>query len=534
MADRRTFLAAIVAGGLGGIATSCSGDSSVTDTPQTVLPTDGTGHAGPSLEGARVPPVDELTADPFSLGVCSGDPLADSVILWTRLAHESVPVRDIEVAWELSDSPELDRVVATGTATAPNALGHAVHVDATGLAPDTTYWYRFLIGEGQWVSPVGRTRTMPPDDGLPAGTFQLAAVSCQNFAKGYFTPLEHLAADQPDLVVFLGDYIYENPETDQDARPGSGPEPYDLAGYRARYELNHSDPHLRAARAAAPWVVTWDDHEVENDYRSLENTGDLDAEDFAARRFAAYQAYYEHQPMRLAAPTSEFWRIHRTVRVGSLIDLIMLDGRQYRDDHPCREQGPTFLDASGCDELDLPERSMLGHEQEGWLADQLRGSDAAWTALGQQTVMQDMEVLGQILNTDQWDGYPAARARLLDEIRTAEVANAVVLTGDLHCAGYGSLRTGDGTPVAVELVTTSVTSDTLKDRFIGSALFNRLPLGGFDHLNVSDHGYFRSFVTVDEWRTEFISVRSIAEPSAEAFVDATCVITSGTARAESI
>jgi alkaline phosphatase D len=341
-----------------------------------------------------------------------------------------------------------------------------------------------------------------------------------------------MAADRLDLVFFLGDYIYESAGSPTALRPVPGAECQTLDDYRLRYATYTSDADLQASRAACPWVVTWDDHEVENNYADDANTGGLDAAAFSARRAAAYQAFYEHTPVRLDPPTDADYRIYRSVRVGQLAEFFVLDGRQYRTDQACNSANDAIVPRSSCDGIDDEARTMLGTEQESWLSDGLAGSDATWKVLAQQTVMSSL-VLGDIvLNVDQWDGYPAARRRLLEFISDKGISDVVVLTGDIHSAGAGDLglvaADGTRTPVAVEFVGTSITSGSLVDRVPGGAAIvtpDKFP--GIAYLNVRDHGYGRCTITPTEWRTEFVVVESIADAAAPARVDATCVTTQG-------
>ncbi|HNI35551.1 MAG TPA: alkaline phosphatase D family protein, partial [Microthrixaceae bacterium] len=276
-----------------------------------------------------------------------------------------------------------------------------------------------------------------------------------------------------------------------------------------------------------------DDHEVENNYAGLVDDGGLDDAAFLARRAAAYQAYYEHQPLRLDPPEGADWRIYRTVRFGGLAEFFVLDGRQYRTDQACNARLDAIVGRSGCAaELDDETRTMLGTDQESWLSDGLGGSDAQWKVLAQQTVMSAL-VLGDIvLNVDQWDGYPAARDRLLRFIGDNKISDVVVLTGDIHSAGAGDLAPsspdGTRTPVAVEFVGTSITSGSLVDIVPGgAALVTPDKFPGIAYLNVTNHGYGRCTVTPDEWRTEFVVVDSVDTADAPTRVDATCVTSAG-------
>ncbi|MDB5952754.1 MAG: alkaline phosphatase [Massilia sp.] len=415
-------------------------------------------------------------AYPFSLGVASGAPLPHAVILWTRiltdpLNYAGTAAAAVTVRWEVSEDEGFRRIAAKGAAQALPALGHSVHVDVTGLAPGRWYWYRFMLGDA--VSPVGRTRTAPAPADLPP-MLKLAVASCQHWEFGSYGAHRHIAAAAPDLVLFLGDYIYEwGPyrlkHPDKAVRSH---ESFTLADYRARYAQYKSDPHLQAAHGAAPWIVTWDDHEVENDY-----TGERDfhnAPGFMARRAAAYQAFYEHMPLRLAPPGQpDFakFRMFQRYDWGRLARLHMLDDRQYRATHACPPAGSVLR--RGCAELVDPGRSMLGGEQEAWLAAGLGSSRARWNLIGQQTLMAQstqVKILGPDDGrfwTDGWDGYPMARRRLLKAVQNSGAANPLVLSGDVHTFYAAELRADFDQPassanpvVATEFCGTSVTSSS--------------------------------------------------------------------------
>ncbi len=418
---------------------------------------------------------------PFSLGVASGSPLPHSVILWTRILPDplnaaSVSAIALTVRWEVAEDEAFRKVVAQGSAVAAPALAHSVHVDATGLRPERWYWYRFMLGDA--VSPVGRTRTAPAVDTLPA-QMRLVVASCQHWEFGHYAAHRHIAAAAPDLVAFLGDYIYEwgpyqlrHPE-----RALRTDESFTLAQYRARYAQYKSDPDLQAAHQAAPWIVTWDDHEVANDY-----AGDLDerlSKDFAARRASAYQAFYEHMPLRLPpAQGGRFQGVRMFQRYdwGRLARFHVLDDRQYRSPLPCPKPGrggSNVVLARACAALRDPSRTMLGGEQEAWLAQGLSSSRAQWNILAQQTPMaQSSGVPVQSPQdgrfwTDGWDGYPVARRRLLDTLAASGARNPLVLAGDVHTFYASELRRDFGRPaskanpiVAAELCGTSITSSS--------------------------------------------------------------------------
>ena len=423
------------------------------------------------------------SAYPFSLGVASGSPRPDRVVLWTRilpdpLDAQSSGLQPYAVRWEIAEDEAFRRVAAKGSATALPELAHSVHVDAAGLRPDHWYWYRFMLGNA--VSPVGRTRTAPAADAMPA-SLRFAFASCQHWEFGEYAAHRHIAAEAPDLVAFLGDYIYEWGAYDL-AHPASprrrSNESFTLADYRARYAQYKSDPHLQASHLAAPWIVTWDDHEVANDY-AADRDERLDT-NFLARRAAAYQAFYEHMPVRLSALPAgpqrfAHLRMYDQYDWGRLARFHVLDDRQYRSYQACQlaGRGGSGSVTSGCAQLADPARTLLGAEQEAWLDEGFASSTAKWNILAQQTFMAQSSQVpivdeddGRFWN-DGWDGYPAARKRLLDGLAKHEVANPVVISGDVHIYYAADIKqdffrkTSAGNPVvATEFCGTSVTSSS--------------------------------------------------------------------------
>jgi alkaline phosphatase D len=354
-------------------------------------------------------------------------------------------------------------------------LAHSVHVDVTGLAPDRWYWYRFMLGDA--VSPVGRTRTAPAPGTMPA-LLKLAVASCQHWEYGSYVAHRHIANAAPDLVAFLGDYIYEwGPyrlvHPDKSMRSD---ECFTLADYRARYAQYKSDADLQAAHLAAPWIVTWDDHEVANDY--ARDRDERLAPDFALRRAAAYQAFYEHMPLRLAPPRDGFGnlRMYQRYDWGRLARFHVLDDRQYRAYEACPPPGrggSTSVLRSACAELRDPARTMLGSEQEAWLASGFASSAARWNIIAQQTLMAQSSQVPVVQPddgrfwTDGWDGYPMARQRLFDALVRTKAANPLVLAGDVHTFYATELRADFGRPasaqnpvIATEFCGTSVTSSS--------------------------------------------------------------------------
>jgi alkaline phosphatase D len=388
------------------------------------------------------------------MGVASGDPSTDGFVLWTRLSAGGAPLDApaVPVGYEVAEDEAFRRIVRRGRRAATPVLGHSVHVELSGLRPGRPYWYRFhALGA---VSPVGRTATAPEH----AERARIAVSSCQHFELGWFSAYRDMVAAQPDLIVQLGDYIYENSYAQfPKVRRFDAPEPMDLDGYRRRHAIYKSDPDLREAHRLAPWVVTWDDHEVENDYADLANLKGLDPAVFARRRAAAYQAYFEHLPVRpslWARPDRP--RLYRRLAWGDLVSLPVLDGRQYRSPQACnppRQSGNR--PRRDCPALTAPARTMLGAAQEVWLDRTLQAERGRWTLLAQQTVLAPIETPEGVMS-DQWDGYAAARNRLIQGLIRPSVRNAVVLSGDIHAWMVNDLNNDrpEGPPMATEIVTT--------------------------------------------------------------------------------
>jgi alkaline phosphatase D len=406
---------------------------------------------------------------PFALGVASGAPLPTAVVLWTRLAPKPLQGGGLgslayPVEWEVAHDEGFGQIARRGRVNAVPALGHSVHVDVRGLEPARSYFYRFRAGDT--VSPIGRTRTAP-DPRTSPGPLKLGFASCQHFEVGYFAAHRHLLEEDPDLVLFLGDYIYEGPGREGRVRRHTEGEANTLVRYRNRHAQYKTDPDLQRLHGAVPWLATWDDHEVDNDYADGRSASL--APRFLRRRAAAYQAYYEHMPLR-AAPRPGFsaMRIYRRYDWGTLARFHVLDGRQYRTPQACPPPGrggATSVFEDACPELRAAGRTMLGPPQMRWLRTGLAAAPERWQFIAQQTLMAQA---GIVVNgrrrvwTDAWDGYPAARRRLLSFIRDNGLRSCVVLTGDAHVNYVCDLKADFGDaqaePVATELCGTSVSS----------------------------------------------------------------------------
>ena len=375
-------------------------------------------------------------ANPFGLGVASGDPHPDGVVLWARLDEHALDQAGalrstIPVRWEVSEDERFQRIVQKGSQIAQPALGHSVHAEVEGLRPGRHYWYRFTTG-GE-ISPTGRTKTAPAET-ASLSRFQFAFASCQNYQAGYYTAYRRLAAEDLDLVVHLGDYIYEEPSTGATRVrqiPVSG-EVITLDEYRTRYSIYRSDPDLQAAHAAFPWVVTPDDHDVSDDYAGLFSDHDMPSDQFLLRRAAAYQAYYEFMPLRRSSmPSGPNMKIFRRLKFGDLAAFHVLDTRQYRTKQPCGASGRP----PRCSEAFNPAHHILGSHQERWLMNGLSASRSSWNILANQVMITEMGLMrnnARTFSVDKWDGYIVERTNLLRFLAEAKPFNPIFITGDFH------------------------------------------------------------------------------------------------------
>ena len=409
----------------------------------------------------------------FALGVASGQPHPDGMVLWTRVTGETLPER-VEVRWQVAADEAFMHPVASGVETAEATWAHSVHAEPGGLAPGRWYWYRFeALGDR---SVTGRTRTAP-QPGADT-TLDFAIASCQRWDVGHYAAWRHVVQEELDLVLFLGDYIYEYPSRPGALRRVEGGLVTTLGEYRARYATYKSDPALQAAHARLPWLLVWDDHEVSNDYAGLQDER-LQA-GFDAQRAAAYQAYWEHLPFpKSARPRATGMRITGRLDWGRLARIHLLDDRQYRDPQACPKPGrggSNTVALADCPALRDARRTLLGLEQERWLADGW-DRERRWNLVAQQTLMARFSwsdpAQGGIYWTDGWDGYPAARQRLLDGIAERKLTGVVVLGGDVHshCVADLKLDFDDARApvVATEFCGTSITSLSLSQARIDAA-----------------------------------------------------------------
>ena len=490
-------------------------------------------------------------AAPFTLGVASGDPLPKSVVLWTRLASDpfdgGIGTKRVHVRWEVAADEQFRRVVRRGGTMAGPELGYSVHVEVDGLRPATTYWYRFRSRGA--ISPVGRTRTAPSAGASPP-SLAFAFASCQQWQRGYYTAYRHMAEQDLDLVIHLGDYIYEGtipaPGATNNVRTEVAPEltrsePFDLASYRNRYALYKMDGDLQAAHAAFPFVVTWDDHEVENNYAGaisqIDAEPDQDPAVFLQRRAAAYQAWYEHMPVRSSLrPTGPDLLAHRRLRFGDLAEVNVLDTRQYRSDQACG--GGVVL---RCDEVDDPSRTITGPDQESWLLDGLATSRSRWKVLAQQVFVAPLDLAGGpevVINTDGWDGYPFSRDRLLGFIAEHDVRDVVVLTGDIHTSWVNDLKADFADPasatLATEFVGTSISSDGDGSDTDTAGIAGLVAQNPHIKFFSARRGFVQCELTRREWRTDFQEVPYVSTPGAPLVTRASFVVESGRAGAEQV
>jgi len=479
-----------------------------------------------------------FSAYPFSLGVASGDPLAESVVLWTRLAPEPLAPSGlggldgqgpIEVGYEVATDEGFTEIVQQGTSVATPELAYTLHVDAAGLKPGWQYFYRFMAGED--VSPVGRTKTTPAH-GAATDRFRFAFASCQHYETGYYTAHRNLANDDLDLVVFLGDYIYEGSVGDDplNVRQHNGPEIMSLADYRNRISLYKSDPDLQASHAAFPWAVTWDDHEVDNNWTSDRDQDGTPPEQFLLRRADAFQSYYEHQPLRPSSmPLGADMALYRRLTWGNLIEFSVLDTRQYRTDHPCGD-GVQVICPAGFD----PTSTLLGPDQEQWLLAGLDASGAQWNVLGQQIMAAAVDRQsgrGETFGMDSWNAYPAARDRIFGHLVNHQISNPVVLTGDVHAFWANDLKADFNDPesatIATEFVGTSISSNGDEDPADDPQL-SILPEN--PHVKFMDgtrRGYVRCDISRDLWRTDLMAVETVREPESAIEALASFVVEDG-------
>jgi alkaline phosphatase D len=468
-----------------------------------------------------------FSANPFAAGVASGDPTRDGIVLWTKLIAGPDGEREwqrsaVDVSWEMASDERMQRIVRRGTTQALPELGHSVHADVMGLDANRWYWYRFRAGSAE--SPIGRTKTAPSN---PTDRIRFAFASCQLYQGGYYTAYQGMVREELDAVVFLGDYIYES-SGGAGARRVTTAEPKTLDGYRERYALYRSDEHLREAHRLFPWIITWDDHEVQDNYAGEIPKEGQPREGFLERRAAAYQAHYEWMPMPKASrPKGPNEQLYRTLPFGPLANFIVLDGRQYRSDQPCGDGIKT-----PCADF-MAERTMLGQEQEAWLDRQLRGSRSQWNILANQVRMAAVDQARGDEPTyamDAWAGYETGRRRITASIENSKVRNPVVITGDIHSNWVCDLKMDynqqNAPVVATELIGTSISSggDGSDSNPNGDAQVARNPHVKFYN---NQRGYVRCEVTSQSLSADFRVVEKVSVPESPISTRASFIVENG-------
>jgi alkaline phosphatase D len=500
----------------------------------TLFPACGESEPNPSAAPAG------LARNPFEHGVASGDPLADAVILWTRVTPPAEQMDSVDVKWRIGRDPELREIVASGSAPADPEADFTLKLDVGSLEPATTYYYDFAALGAR--SPVGRTRTLPLG---AAERARIAVLCCANYPAGFFNAYR-LVAERADLdlVLHLGDYLYEygngtfgdGSAIDRVPRPDR--EAVSLDEYRQRHAQYKLDPDLQEAHRQHPFIAIWDDHEVANNaYRDGAANHQPDSEgDWSERKAAAMQAYFEWMPIRAPVP-GQVERVYRSFSYGDLFDLLLLDTRYERDARLSGNCDPTTLAD--------PSRRLLGAEQEQWLLSELsasQGRGTSWRLLGQQVMFAQLSnaAKGCVELPDQWDAYPFARQRLLQALQSG-IDNVVILTGDAHSSwafdiaadpfdpGQYASETGQGS-LAVEFVAPGVTSP-------GPGGDVQSLLDTHPHLkfaNLTRRGYVLLDVDAQRVRAEWYFVRSVAEPLAQEELGAVHQVALGANRSTSV
>lgn len=455
---------------------------------------------------------------PFYHGVASGDPLADRVILWTRITLDP-PVDPVNVDWQIATDTGFGTIVNSGTETTDSTKDYTVKVDAGSLQPNTWYYYRFMYDTLKSVT--GRTRT------LPTGTvnnLRFAVASCQDYQEGYYNAHRHIAErNDIDAVLFLGDYTYEGgadlaPIGDRFHEPPS--KTITLYDYRIRQSLYHLDPDLQAAHQQYPWLCVWDDHETANNsYKDGAKNHSVADGDWYTRKAIGVKIYNEWLPVRTPDPNDTF-KIFRRFTWGNLADLHMLDTRLYdRSQQVAPQSGQQFVYTSDTT-LNDSTRNMLGPSQLDWLKNNLDSSTATWQVLGQQVIMAPLVVPAGflpepfIINPDQWDGYPFDRERLFNHVLQNNIQNMVVLTGDIHTSWANDLALANydtsnrQNSAGVEFVCSSITSSNELPPLVSAPLILSLAKH-VRHVDLTQHGYNILDLTAQRAQNDFVYVNTI-------------------------
>lgn len=470
----------------------------------------------------------------FPLGVASGDPLSDGFVIWTRIVPDPLALDDplpgsIDVDWEVAEDEGFNRIVRRGRKRAVAEWAHSVHVEVSGLQPQRDYFYRFRA-DGQ-SSPIGMSKTAPTFLS-PVDRAKFGIVTCQHYEQGFFNAYTDLLAMDPDFILHMGDYIYEvswGPQVRRQAEV----EALDLGDYRRTHAQYKLDPFLQEAHRRVPWLMIWDDHEVVNDYAGFNDEDYMPVAEVRKRRAAAFQAYYEHMPVRLRSrPRGPYMHFHDQFQYGDLLSIYLSDARQYRDDQACQTPDDGGARLAQCDELLDPTRSMLGMAQE---RDILRGigrSGATWEVLAQPTLFGRLNQSDRDGNpgswSDGWDGYAPTRERILDMVEQRKPQNFVSLGGDMHSWWVGDLKPRfnqeESPVVGSEFVTTSVTAHSY-----AYGRFSRM-LPDNPHIKFFDdrqRGHTFMDVSKDRWTATLRAMDSVYDPKAGATTRGTWVVENG-------
>jgi len=468
---------------------------------------------------------------PFSLGVMSGDPAPDGFVLWTRLAPDplhggGMDSKAVEVEWTVAEDEGMRRIVKKAKTAAAPALAHSVHVEVNGLKSQRPYWYRFKAGKE--LSPIGRTATTPkPGEAQPDLKFAFA--SCQHWEAGLWTAYEHMLGENPDLVVHLGDYIYEGPVRETGVRRHNSKEIVSLSDYRNRHSLYKTDPAIQRMHTHCPWILTWDDHEVDNNYAGDVPEDQQTREAFLERRSNAYQAYYEHMPLRLSSlQHGSKAQMYRRVPYGDLVQFSVLDTRQYRTDQPCGDGTKAV-----CDGVFDPRGTILGDEQEAWLKQTLDQSRACWNIIANQVLMARIDQKAgpeEALSMDQWSGYEVCRDRLMRFLEQRKPSNPIVITGDIHSNWVADLKVSwkdeKAAVVGTEFTGTSISSggDGLDERATTRDCYRENP-----HLKMFNgrRGYVMMTLSAQQCRADYRVLPFVTKPGAPLVKHSSWVVENG-------
>lgn len=474
------------------------------------------GLSSAPLSAAAFERVPFFRSTPFTLGIASGDVTHDSAVLWTRLAPDpdqasgGMPEDSVTVTWELAQNRSMSPLLREGQVLATNDLAHSVHVDVTGLDPATSYYYRFRVGD--YTSPVGRTQTLPSDRDALESRFVTA--SCQNYTHGHFVAYKHIVADQPDFVIHLGDYLYETSFGETFRSHPADEDPKTLDEFRRWHAHYKSDPFLRQAHAALPFFHCIDNHDAIADNNPA----------LAAVRAAAYQAWYEHMPVRgYPGLGLNAFDQKRRIQLGSLAQICLLDSRQFRDPvYLCEDYDPNFGFGNyreRCAGALAQDRSMLGLEQERWLSDSLQNNQSDWNVVASpgpflpfsyQVDGRDLRYVGA------WDNYPANRRRVADALLGAQRGHPLIISGDVHSfwAVDGSAIPWEDERFAITEFVTSSISANWPEALAKPVSDNLSHNPQVDFYDPAHRGYLLHELNADRWLTTMRGVADVYDVDA--------------------